>query len=624
MKFFGEKLQLLIAAVARDNGKIPKTNDEIDYLLEQFLLGKSLPIELKGSREGVQEKKNEVMEEKLGPRENEIFNTEEFDDFQIVPELKDEGGKQQKSKAEVQKYGFKSNLTFFGSVKRFFYYFFNKKKGATDGKLFLSNPNHDLLFEMFNLGEISAVKKLNGIILASCQHNIKFFLSPDIFKKHLNLRPEKPVEFANKESPEITFDLEELVPESLFFSNNDHIRIRLLLHRKMENFGKKMKLMETRYESAHQNEKKVETENSYMKNEKIKETVIHMFDEVEGKQSGATEAVEEEFISLQDLPTDQKPIEIDDQKERPEKFLFDVPEAKRLYQKIDSFKNGVRPYQTTQRTIKVTKERASPSVLENSEGWLKTEEAVYFEQIIIHMHGGGFFAMSSSSHQVYLINWAKELGVPVFSIDYRLAPKTKFPNLVNDVVRSYLWILAFIEHVLKAKVKTIIVAGDSAGGNLACVLTTWCIEHGYRRPDAIQATYPAASLNEKAFTPSFLYSLNDCFLHYAVLKGCIAMYVPKGVDPASNYYVSPLATPLEILREYPPVEFFICERDPLRDDALRFALLLTKLGVKVRIRFMKFLAHGILNMCMKGGLSQAPFLDIKVRKALKYLLIKPK
>jgi hormone-sensitive lipase len=42
--------------------------------------------------------------------------------------------------------------------------------------------------------------------------------------------------------------------------------------------------------------------------------------------------------------------------------------------------------------------------------------------LVIHVHGGGFVAMSSGSHQSYSRVWANQLGVPVFSIDYRLAP----------------------------------------------------------------------------------------------------------------------------------------------------------------------------------------------------------
>jgi len=52
--------------------------------------------------------------------------------------------------------------------------------------------------------------------------------------------------------------------------------------------------------------------------------------------------------------------------------------------------------------------------------------------MIIHIHGGGFVAMSSATHQNYTRKWANELNVPVFSIDYKLAPQDPFPAAVND------------------------------------------------------------------------------------------------------------------------------------------------------------------------------------------------
>jgi len=45
------------------------------------------------------------------------------------------------------------------------------------------------------------------------------------------------------------------------------------------------------------------------------------------------------------------------------------------------------------------------------------------DKLIIHFHGGGFVSMSSGSHQNYTRIWANDLGVPVFSVDYRLSPQ---------------------------------------------------------------------------------------------------------------------------------------------------------------------------------------------------------
>ena len=60
-----------------------------------------------------------------------------------------------------------------------------------------------------------------------------------------------------------------------------------------------------------------------------------------------------------------------------------------------------------------------------------------YENIIIHMHGGGFIASSSFTHQNYTRNWALTLDVPIFSIEYRLSPEHPFPAALDDVWQTY-------------------------------------------------------------------------------------------------------------------------------------------------------------------------------------------
>ena len=55
------------------------------------------------------------------------------------------------------------------------------------------------------------------------------------------------------------------------------------------------------------------------------------------------------------------------------------------------------------------------------------------------------------------------------------------------------------------------------------------------------------NLNTKKFTPSFLYSIDDYILSYSSLKLCVKAYVPDSCDPATNYYISPVVTPDEVM-----------------------------------------------------------------------------
>jgi acetyl esterase/lipase len=61
-------------------------------------------------------------------------------------------------------------------------------------------------------------------------------------------------------------------------------------------------------------------------------------------------------------------------------------------------------------------------------------------KIIVYIHGGGFCMGSSRATELYLRKVANETGVPIFSIDYRLAPKNPYPDPVNDCYQAYVWI----------------------------------------------------------------------------------------------------------------------------------------------------------------------------------------
>ena len=66
--------------------------------------------------------------------------------------------------------------------------------------------------------------------------------------------------------------------------------------------------------------------------------------------------------------------------------------------------------------------------------------------------------MSSGSHQNYTRVWANELNVPIFSIDYRLAPKDPFPAALNDVWQVYYWLIEYGEAFLGIKPEKIFVS----------------------------------------------------------------------------------------------------------------------------------------------------------------------
>ena len=230
----------------------------------------------------------------------------------------------------------------------------------------------------------------------------------------------------------------------------------------------------------------------------------------------------------------------------------------------------------------------------------------HFRTVMIHIHGGGFVGFSSSSHLLYLIPWAKKLNIPIFSIDYRLASTTiHYPTPVNDSIAGYLWVQLFVEKVLQVKIETLIISGDSAGGNQAFAVTNWCIINGIRAPDFIFASYPSIQMNTNYYTPSQQLSMNDAIVNYSFCKMVLKYYIPEGKNCGQDSFMSTYGTPDWVLKQYPRVSIGICEYDVTRDDSFRFAYRLLNLDREVKIYYNRFMPHGLLNMSTSTDIPEA-------------------
>jgi acetyl esterase len=97
---------------------------------------------------------------------------------------------------------------------------------------------------------------------------------------------------------------------------------------------------------------------------------------------------------------------------------------------------------------------------------------------------------------VYFHGLARQLGFPVLAVDYRLAPESRFPAAVDDAVAAFAWT---VRHSLELGVDParIAVAGDSAGGNLAAVVSQLAVAAGERAPAMQALIYPCVDLSTK-------------------------------------------------------------------------------------------------------------------------------
>lgn len=621
MSFFGNQLQLLIASVARSAGLIPRNNHEMDILLKRFFNGGKLPINFNNipKHEDTAESLAESPKEDMSPESNSQNSNETpsedkaYDDDEIEKIHNND----QVSNANLDSF---KNLVTFDMMSKAVYYLSDSTRAGLDSKVFLCNRDNAIIQDVFNLPEIKPVKFMRHFTLDSCETTTKFYLPPNIFKSFFRLMKKRPIEFV--EDGDIYIDLKDLVNEHMMQENQVFIMIRLLLDRKITGFWKKLDRLEEI--------RRARILESAKKKQGFFSTNISGASEIIGQISsffwGSKPKVPEKEPSPEKKPEvnpEEGELEEPDNsfKEEEEAAIHDDT-SDSVSTPTNTYRKERGPYDGPTRRLKINYDTNQEYLEEFSYGWVTEEEAKSFEIVMIHLHGGGFMAMTSSSHQVYLRKWSKQLKIPIFSVEYRLAPQTQFPFVLNDCIRAYIWILGFLEHVMKCKVKKVIIAGDSAGGNLAIAVSTWCIEQGIRVPDVLHVHYPAVSLNRFQFTPSFIYSLDDYFLNFSVLKCSIEVYVPPYINAAKSYYVSPIRTPAGIMAKFPAVECFVCERDPLRDDGLRFALKLLKLGVKCKVYYFKYTTHGVLNLSMKFGLPAGHTFETFVRESLQKILYK--
>ena len=191
--------------------------------------------------------------------------------------------------------------------------------------------------------------------------------------------------------------------------------------------------------------------------------------------------------------------------------------------------------------------------------------------ILIHIHGGGFVATSSKIHQTYTRKWAKKANIIIFSIDYRLAPEYTYPASLTDVFNAYYWIVTHAYDQLGIQPKKILLAGDSAGGNLALALALRVIRSDLMKPIGILCGYPAMNLSMKGFTPSLVLSLYDSILRHSMLMAVLQCYVGDG-NPNEDPYLSPAVMSDADICSLPRLRMMIAGKDPLKDECIKFSL----------------------------------------------------
>jgi acetyl esterase len=215
--------------------------------------------------------------------------------------------------------------------------------------------------------------------------------------------------------------------------------------------------------------------------------------------------------------------------------------------------------------------------------------------LLVYLHGGGWVVCDLDTHDNLCRFLARESGALVLSIDYRLAPEHPFPAAVDDALAAFRF---GVEQAgeLGADPRAVAIGGDSAGGNLASVVSHLSVADGGPVPAFTLSIYPVTDLSEKR--ASYRLFGEGFVLTEAHMDWYRSHYLP---DAAAA--LDPRASPLlfEDFAGLPPTYIATAGFDPLRDEGEEYARRLREAGVPVALRRHPGLIHGFANAVGSTG-----------------------
>jgi acetyl esterase len=209
--------------------------------------------------------------------------------------------------------------------------------------------------------------------------------------------------------------------------------------------------------------------------------------------------------------------------------------------------------------------------------------------VILYFHGGGFVLADSKTYESSIIALAEGVQAIVVSLDYHQAPEHQFPTQPNEAFAAYQWLLTHAGE-LNGDKKRIAVAGESAGGNLAAVVSLMARDKDVTLPVHQLLIYPL--VNNNVFNSSYIENANAKPLNAAMMSWFFKHYS----DPIDAYSSYALPDKANSLKDLPPATVITAEIDPLYEEGKDYAERLESEGVPVSYQHYTGVVHEFFGM----------------------------
>lgn len=210
--------------------------------------------------------------------------------------------------------------------------------------------------------------------------------------------------------------------------------------------------------------------------------------------------------------------------------------------------------------------------------------------IIVYYHGGGWVIGDIDSYLSFSRYLVHKSNAIVLMVNYRKAPEHPYPAAVEDAYESLLWANNFNKSNYNDALP-LIVAGDSAGGNIAAVVSQLAREKNGPEITIQALVYPVTDYNLN--TDSYINPDNQLFLTKEMMIWFWNQY-EKNESKRTDSLLSPLRASSFV--GLPPAVIFTAQFDPLRDEGVRYAQALINDGVTVIYRNYEDQFHNFFAM----------------------------
>jgi acetyl esterase len=224
--------------------------------------------------------------------------------------------------------------------------------------------------------------------------------------------------------------------------------------------------------------------------------------------------------------------------------------------------------------------------------------------VLVFFHGGGWVVCNVDTHDTLCRSIANAANYIVISVDYRLAPEHKFPAAVEDCFAATVWAREAADEI-GADPDRVVVGGDSAGGNLATVVSLLARDQDLPLPKLQVLIYPVTDVNLE--TVSYQQNGEGYNLTRSMMQWFFDCYLTSEED-AADWRVSPLRA--NDLSGLPAALVITAEYDPLRDEGEAYAARLAEHKVPVTLTRYDGMIHPFIRRINRFDKARTAFNQI--------------